>query len=399
MVYGEDKRDNIRNSKNRIFKLGTDRVGERTSYDHVGFKACLYKDDEERVKEKICKGRRALNASAGLGIRRNGLTLKTCSLIYWTIVVPIITFGCEVWHISENDHENLLQFQRYAGRRVQRFPARSPNGSCFFGLGWLRITTFIMVKKLIFALTFLRMDLDNVVRRVFIARWEYMEGGMPGNKHECYSPTNGIMVTAKKFGVYNLLQGMVSGSLPVMSKAKWSEYVWRKAWELDDLYWESTAILNNRNDLLYKTIALPRYISWWRVSDSRPELMKMCENLSRMICHTSRLKCDDYRLKDLPMSHKTCIECSYYVKEDLKHLVMQCPRHQDIRTGMFEDLYSFCGELRTLFVDKPGEVFYWLIGKDIDDCDEAFMNAFLTISGKAINEIYVRTTRDRTGVG
>ena len=90
------------------------------------------------------------------------------------------------------------------------------------------------------------------------------------------------MVTAKKFGVYNLLQGMVAGSLPVMSKAKWSEYVWRKAWELDDLFWESTAILNNRNDLLYRTIALPRYISWWRVSDSRPELMKMCENLSRM---------------------------------------------------------------------------------------------------------------------
>ena len=101
MVYGEGKQENLQNSQNRIFKLGNDRVFERNSYDHVGVKACLFTDDESRVKEKICKGRRALNASAGLGIRKNGLTLKTCSLIYWNIVVPIITFGCEIWYVSE----------------------------------------------------------------------------------------------------------------------------------------------------------------------------------------------------------------------------------------------------------------------------------------------------------
>ena len=44
------------------FKLGNDRVLEKQSYDHVGVKACLYKDDNPRVDEKIVKARRAFNA-------------------------------------------------------------------------------------------------------------------------------------------------------------------------------------------------------------------------------------------------------------------------------------------------------------------------------------------------
>ena len=173
LVYGEEKKENRQNLENRIFKLGKERVKEKVNYDHVGVKVCLFKDDETRVKENICKGRRALNAAAGLGMRKNGLTIKTCSLIFWTILVPIITFGSEIWEISENG--NLLQFQRYAGKRVQRFPSWSPNCSSFFGLGWLRITTYILAKKLIFALTFLRMDIDNIVKSVYRKVFSYYE--------------------------------------------------------------------------------------------------------------------------------------------------------------------------------------------------------------------------------
>ena len=78
-------------------------VLEKQSYDHVSVKACLYKDDNSRLDEKITKARRAFYAWAGLGIRKNGLTMLTCSIIYWTIVVPIVTFGSEIWCLSEAD--------------------------------------------------------------------------------------------------------------------------------------------------------------------------------------------------------------------------------------------------------------------------------------------------------
>ena len=76
LVYGETRRENLEARKFRMFKLGGERVNERLEYDHVGVKACTLADDNERVSEKISKGRRVLNATSGLGIRKNGLTMK-----------------------------------------------------------------------------------------------------------------------------------------------------------------------------------------------------------------------------------------------------------------------------------------------------------------------------------
>ena len=165
LIYGEGKRDHYRNSPDRVFCLGKDRVPERSNYDHVGVKSMIFNDDASQVSEKIAKARRALNATAGLGIRKNGLTMKTCNIIYWSVIIPILTFGSEIWHISATDYDALIDFQIYTGRRLQRFPARSPRSSSFYGLGWVRVTTFIMIKQMLFIMTILRLKEDNVIRR------------------------------------------------------------------------------------------------------------------------------------------------------------------------------------------------------------------------------------------
>ena len=149
MVFGEDRKSNITNREYRVFRLGQERVKEKETYDHVGVKMSLFIDNTLRKGEKISKGRKTLDASAGLGIRKNGLYMMTCNRIFWQVVDPTVTFGREVWVNSEKDEELLLTFQRYAGRRVQRFPQRAPNSSSFYGLGWLKLTMYIKVKKLI----------------------------------------------------------------------------------------------------------------------------------------------------------------------------------------------------------------------------------------------------------
>ena len=41
--------------------------------------------------------------------------MRTCNIIYWAIhvVMPILTFGCEIWHVTGNDYESLITFQIY----------------------------------------------------------------------------------------------------------------------------------------------------------------------------------------------------------------------------------------------------------------------------------------------
>ena len=121
LVYGEDKAENSRNVSLRSFRLGSDKVSERTHYDHVGIRASIFEDDVSGLEERVSKARRTLNAISGLGVRRCGLTIKTCNIIFWSVVVPIATYGCELLFLTDGHTAILEEFQEYAGRKLQRF--------------------------------------------------------------------------------------------------------------------------------------------------------------------------------------------------------------------------------------------------------------------------------------
>ena len=222
LVYGEESWERKIGSKNRFYKLGKDKVQEKLEYDHVGIKACVL-DDNSRIEEKLAKGRRALNATAGLGIRKSGLVVATCNLIFWTIVIPIITFGCELWSMCENDILKLQAFQRYAGRRVQRFPQRSPSCSSFFGLGWIRLETLILTKKVIFIHTLVRMVNNNRLCTLFKARvLDYLTDRKVGESNIYGSPIFGMLNASKRLGLLDIVLNAIGGSV-TYSKSMWSK--------------------------------------------------------------------------------------------------------------------------------------------------------------------------------
>ena len=45
LVYGEDRAENNQNVSLRSFRLGPDKVSERTHYDHVGIRNSIFEDD------------------------------------------------------------------------------------------------------------------------------------------------------------------------------------------------------------------------------------------------------------------------------------------------------------------------------------------------------------------
>ena len=99
------------------FRLGHEKVKERTNYDHVGVNVSIFAGDKCGISERLSKARRSLNALTGLGIRRCGLTVGTCSILFWSIVVPIALYGCELWFMSGEYSRLLESFQDYASKK------------------------------------------------------------------------------------------------------------------------------------------------------------------------------------------------------------------------------------------------------------------------------------------
>ena len=65
-------------------------------------------------------------------------------------------------------------------------------------------------------------------------------------------------------------------------------------------------------------------------------VVKICELMLKLLCHASRLK-----LRGMTHSYLACrpTECGMFIKEDLKHIVLQYPGYVDIREQMFTKLY------------------------------------------------------------
>ena len=90
--------------------------------------------NSKRTEIKVSKGREALLAASALGIKNGGISMRACNIIFWNLIIPILTYSTELWVLKQTDIDILDKLQRYAGKQIQRFPINTPNETSFRGL-------------------------------------------------------------------------------------------------------------------------------------------------------------------------------------------------------------------------------------------------------------------------
>ena len=240
-----------------------------------------------------------------------------------------------------------------------------------------------MVKKLLFVLTVIRMDQDSVLRRILVCRLcTFIEKRDSCRKNSTRSPIFDILNVAITFGLFETIKNMVLSGEKIMSKKGWSKLVWERVWYLEDSNWRAANTILKDNDLLSMVMGDTKYLSWWYLSDMDYKCTKMCETMSKLICHASRLKQDDYRLKGLPMSNRTCVLCDMYCIESIVHIVNQCPFYCRERTAMYDRIYEKCPNAENAFKNDPQYIPYYMLGRRIQNFEENEMIWLWRISGE-----------------
>ena len=125
----------------------------------------------------------------------------------------------------------------------------------------------------------------------------------------------------------------------------------------------------------------------------------MCENMSKIVCHASQLKKDDYRLKGMSMSNKTCIQCDMFCVEDIVHVIFQCPFYNPERCRMYDEIYKICPNAKRLCENNVELFPYFLLGRRIPGMEENEMLWFWSISGVFVNTMYKKAISSRKGIG
>ena len=348
-----------------------------------------------RTEERISKGRRAFHAITSLGVKKNGITMATCSKLFWSIIMPIVTYGSELWVMKGDEVEELRKFQRYVGRRCQRFPKRSSNHSAYASLGWLSIDRYIQVKKMLFIRSITILDDDDICKRLLMSRTnDFTEDMCKHRRNENDSPIFDLLDTSIKLGLYKeCLQMILNGYY--YSKVKWRKMVWEMAWDKEDDDCITMFKQPHQDFLLYNVTSHPYYLIWWIISDLMPNMIRMCECMASLVCETSRVKSDDYRLKGKSFSYKVCIKCELGVKESIHHIVMQCPLYDEERRNMYGELESLNDDTINQILEEPQNIFHTLMGKQPDNTPFEAMVNFWLITGKFISGMYARAISGR----
>ena len=397
LVFGESINENIKNAGYRNFRLGDKKVKEKVTYDHVGVKSCIGGSYQVRTREKVKKGRKVLNAAAGLGFKKGGLTMMASNLIFWTVVVPTTIYGSELWILKEQDIEMLDDFQRDSGRRIQRLPPKSPNETCFVGLGWMRLENFIYARKLIFVRTILVRDENCIVKQTFKSRAiKFNTDICIGNENKYDSPVYDILRIAIMYGVYGEIMRMVVNS-HMYDKNDWKKKIWERAWKIEDEDCHMRLVLHKSLRYVDDTIGTPKYFVWWAISDTYPWLMKECELMVKIMCKASKLKCDDYALTTF--AQKSCSLCNLAAYETIEHVAMSCSYFDGCRHQMLDKIRDIPNGAGTLILESGENITCYLLGKPHPQLTYDDMIPFWIISCRWIYKMYSTLINIRTGVG
>ena len=194
-------------------------------------------------------------------------------------IVSITTYGSEIWTMSEEDISNLYKFQRYAGRRFQRFKQSSPMFSSYYGLGWMGITSYICIKKLMFAFTMVLMDDGSTIKMLFKQRAKYFND----NIRKYRSPAYEILKVAINLGLYTDLMNL-HFARKFNTKTQWKE---KAVWDAEYVYWDNVTKIQKTCKYLHQTMGNPRYLTWWYMADLHLLQMYKCEDMARLVCNTS----------------------------------------------------------------------------------------------------------------
>ena len=95
------------------------------------------------------------------------------------------------------------------------------------------IIVFINARKIIFLRSILAMHDHTPIRRVLIERVNEFKEGMVNTSD---SPLLQILEFCVEFNVMNEVKRMINQEL--MSKSKWKDLIWERAWNIEERNWE-----------------------------------------------------------------------------------------------------------------------------------------------------------------
>lgn len=314
VVFGKDTSPTI------PLTIGDKAVKVAPSDVHMG--VVLTPSDAERsahMKDKVQVAKRDLHAILSLGTLRCPVTTKTASHLYWSVCIPRLCHGAEVACLDEESLKDIEQYHGYAAKQIQGLPTQTANGAVLAPLGWLCLRSHVDLMMMTFLWKMLCLPVSCIYKQITLHRlWHHLFN--PDQQH--YGPLWHMLAAFERYGLLDLVRSAVtSGEPQPLSIVKPVLRDQVKKVELDRF--SATMMLYKRLPVFKQCITSIDMWPWWcYIHYCCPQDQKLGRLLARILFHETCLLGDCDRFSH---TGNLCKLCNMYVKEDITHLLFDCP--------------------------------------------------------------------------
>lgn len=318
LTCGADRTENVR------IKLNDNEITEVKHSNHLGVPLCTTEQSEnEVVTERTRACRKTFYAVQAAASRRGRVDVGTLSKLYWTLCIPKMLYGTEVWQLSAISVSKMEKVHCEVARCIQGLSKLTPRPACHALLGWLSISACIDVRRLIFLLSLLTLPFSAIPNRLAVKilsekRCYGQAISIVNGKHR--SPVGTMYDLARKYGLLDTVHKMLdTGELPL--KSSWKQMVKSAVYYEYTTQWTATCGLYSSLHFFSRAVKTVGRSVWWTVGRRNPPFRKQCQTIVKLLTGNHALNSG----RQHHVNHtKLCQLCESYDVEDLSHVLFKC---------------------------------------------------------------------------
>jgi hypothetical protein len=289
--------------------------------------------NSQRIENNIKSARGAVYALFGAGLHgKRGLTPPVTKHLWNTYIIPILTYGAEVWQLTDRDYAPLEIFQRKILRSLQCLPDNTANCATLGLLGVLPVQYTVESKALNLLVAFIS-NTDSLEHKVALRQI----GTKDSSSNSWFTYVQGVLHKCELGTIHQLLahtpgRTAWKDSVKCATRLRWMKHCQEEVQSKSSLRYISPTTLD----------ADKVSVMWGSARDSPSESYKASIK-AKVLTGTYRTQASRAKFNQNSVN-TTCLLCTDG-PEDREHFLTLCPALHHIRAPWLEKLYSLLDSL------------------------------------------------------
>ena len=334
-LYNEGKTkymlDGIDKDPNVVIMMGNTEIECVKAWKHVGIVLTSERTEHKKaLTERINTARSKLLASKGLGSHNIPVPVCVMNKLYWSVVVPSLTYGFDVLPLDDSDMAELECAHRKNAKIVSNVSFQVSTPSPLAPIGWMSMKGFIMMNRILFMFRLLCMERDNVYKRMMIFRLdEIIANGQTRRVHR--GPVDLMYDALDYYGLRAKLIPCVR-TRAFGELGDWKKLVKSNVWNYENLQWVCSCYMYESLRYYRITVTSIKLHPWWDIAKHLPHLQHKISGIMSILMGSEPIKlhCN--------FKSKLCGLCGSISIESVLHILFGCPELGIVRFPLLENI-------------------------------------------------------------